>query len=267
MECCIAACAAPPQSTMKLPSATASLLLAVATLPSARAALTVTFTGNLGSSVTIVDNGPLDEDPAPWLITVGGIGGNPLVLDGYTFSNHHSDGGTAGTTHYFNSSTGAIRGTGGGRIAIYTSLSGLTAPPGAAATADHSSTFRFVAPMFTRNAAVVTAHSYLDTGLPAPPPSGAFLGSAGPLQIDANPSTPAPSATDLTFGWSGPLGLESFSFNMLTEADNLAPGVVNTLSITSSGQIVVTAAPEPSAVLLPVAAFSAALTLRHRRRA
>jgi hypothetical protein len=252
---------------MSLSSSTASLLLAVATLPSARAALTVTFTGNLGSSVTIVDNGPLDEDPAPWLITVGGIGGTPLVLDGYTFSNHHTDGGTVGTTHYFNSSTGAIRGTGGGRIAIYTSLSALTAPLGAAATADHSSTFRFVAPMFTRNAAVVTAHSYLDTGLPAPPPSGTLLGSAGPLQIDANPSTPAPGLTDLTFGWSGPLGLESFSFNMLTEADNLAPGVVNTLSITSSGQLLVTATPEPSGVLLPVAAFSAALTLRHRRRA
>jgi hypothetical protein len=252
---------------MSLSSYTASLLLAVATLPAARAALTVTFTGNLGSSVTIVDNGPLDEDPAPWLITVGGIGGTPLVLDGYTFSNHHSDGGTVGTTHYFNSSTGAIRGTGGGRIAIYTSLSALTAPLGAAATADHAYTFRFVAPMFTRNAAVVTAHSYLDTGHPATSPSGALLGSAGPIQMDANPSTPAPSATDFTFGWSGALGLESFSFNMLTEAENLAPGVVNTLSITSSGQIVVTATPEPSGVLLPVAAFSATLTLRHRRRA
>jgi hypothetical protein len=54
---------------------------------------------------------------------------------------------------------------------------------------------------------------------------------------------------------------------MLTEADNLATGVTNTLSITNSGQIVITAAPEPSAVLLPVAAFSASLTLRHRRRA
>jgi hypothetical protein len=121
--------------------------------------------------------------------------------------------------------------------------------------------------MGTRNAAVVTAHSYLDTGLPAPSPAGTLIASHGPIQIDANPSTPAPSLTDLTFGWSGPLGLESFSFNMLTEAENLAPGVVNTLSITNSGQIVITAAPEPSAVLLPVAAFSASLILRHRRRA
>jgi hypothetical protein len=252
---------------MKLPSSAASLLLAASTLPSAHAALTVTFTGNLGSSVTIVDNGPLDEDPAPWLITVGGIGGTPLVLDGYTFTNHHTDGGSVGSVHYFNSSTAAIRGTGGGRIAIYTSLSDLTASPGSTATADHSATFRFVAPMGTRNAAVVTAHSYLDTGLPAPSPSGTLIASHGPIQIDANPSTPAPSATDSTFGWSGPLGLESFSFNMLTEADNLATGVTNTLSITNSGQIVITAAPEPSAVLLPVAAFSASLILRHRRRA
>ena len=252
---------------MKLPSATASLLLAASTFPSARAALTVTFSGNLGSSVTVIDNSPLDEDPSPWLITIGGLGGTPLVLDGYTFSNHHSDGGSVGNTHYFNSSTGAIRGTGAGRIAIYTSLSDLTAPPGSTATADHSATFRFVAPMVTRNAAVVTAHSYLDTGLPAPSPSGTLIASHGPIQIDANPSTPAPSLTDLTFGWSGPLGLESFSFNMLTEADNLAAGVVNTLNIVSSGQITVTPAPEPSGVLLPVAAFTAAITLRHGRRA
>lgn len=252
---------------MNLPSAIACLLIAATSVQSACAALTVTFTGNLGSSVTVADNGPFDEDPAPWLITVGGFGGTPLVLDGYTFTDHFSNGGTLDTIHYFNSVTGSIRGTGTGKVSVLTSLSSLTAPPGTTATSEASSTFRFAGPMFTRNAALVTAQSYLDSDHPAISPSGTLLGSAGPLQIDANNSTPAPSAAEMAFGWSGPLGLESFSFNMLTEADNLAAGVVNTLNIVSSGQITITPAPEPSGVLLPVAAFSAAITLRRRRRA
>lgn len=267
MECCVAACTAQPHNTMNLPSTTAFLLIAASTLTSARAALTVTFIGNLGSSVTVADNGPLDEDPEPWLIAVGGLGGTPLVLDGYTFSRHHTEGGTVGSTHYFNSSTRAIRGTGTGKVAIYTSLSGLTAPPNAIGIADQSTSFRFIPPMFDPSAALVTAHSYLDINPASTSPSGTLIGSGGPQLIDASSFTPAPAASYLAYGWTGPLGLESFSFNFLTEADHLSAGVINTLTITSSAQINITPAPEPTGVLLPVIAFSAAITLRHRRRA
>lgn len=252
---------------MNLPSTTAFLLIAASTLSSARAALTVTFIGNLGSSVTVADNGPLDEDPEPWLIAVGGLGGTPLVLDGYTFSRHHTEGGTVGTTHYFNSSTRTISGTGTGKVAIYTSLSGLTAPPHATGTADQTATFRFTPPMFDRSAALVTARSYLDFDQPSTSPSGTLIGSGGPHLIDASSFTPAPAAAYLAYDWTGPIGLESFSFNLLTEANHLSAGVVNTLNMTGSAQINITPAPEPSGVLLPVIAFSAAITLRHRRRA
>jgi hypothetical protein len=201
-------------------------LITLAT-PCAEASFQLTFRSNYGGTATVVDNGVRDEDPMVGSIRVGGVGGTPLVLNGYTFRTHMAYAGQAGGINFISTGT-LVTGWGAGSISILASMNDISTsqPQGMVSS---NAAISFVTPLKVCNTATVEYGAYVDNlNRLSTQPQGTLVSAPASGYIDGNASTAAASVasfSDDTVVASNSL----FAMNLYLRATGLMANVGNRL--------------------------------------
>ena len=206
----------------------------------------LTFRSNYGGTATVVDNGLRDEDPTVGSIVVGGVGGTPLVLNGYTFRAYSAYAGRVAGTDYISMNT-MVTGWGAGSVSILASMNGIlnSQPSGLFSS---NATISFVTPLKVCNTATVQYGAYVDTlNRLGSAPLGTSVSTPASGYIDGNSSTVAASAIAFSSDEIA-TAASVFAMSLYMQASGLLANVGNRISFQGGLQFV--PIPEPSAMVI-----------------